>query len=296
MQGILEWGISVISAIQTVRTPFLDSFFQVVSNIGSEYFYFAALPLICTLINRKIGIRIAITIMVSVIINSLIKNFVEEPRPFLIDPSVTVIFENGFGFPSGHTQQAALFFGLLIFYVRKWWVIIPSALWVGLIGLSRMYLGVHYPTDVIGSICVAGAILFVHRQLVLHDKNLWNSATRLPLFLAVFFGSILAIVVVPAKDMVSSGALVSGFVAGLLTTPVVIAPLSSNWIERFKIAAITGAVLLLFFVGLKFLFPKYGEDYFMIFSFIRFFLCGFVLNALPLQWAQLTKEAARKQD
>lgn len=295
MHSILEWGVSVISAIQTVRSPSLDAFFLAVTNAGSEYFYFAALPIICTLINRKIGIRIAITILVSVMINSLIKNWVAEPRPFIIDPSVTVIFETGYGFPSGHTQQAALFFGLLMFYVRKWWVIVPGALWVGLVGLSRMYLGVHYPTDVLGAIAIAAAILFVHRQLVMRETNLWRDPMRVPLFLLVLSASIAASLFLPAKDMISSGGLLSGFVAGLLTTSANIPPLASDLKKRFMIAAVTGAVLLVVFVGLKFLLPKQGTDYYEVFSFIRYFACGFLLNALPLRLGQPKKAVAPKQ-
>jgi undecaprenyl-diphosphatase len=295
MHSILEWGVSVILAIQTVRTPFLDTFFQAISNGASEYFYFAALPIICTLIHRTIGIRIAITILASVMINSLIKHWVAEPRPFLIDPSVTVISETGFGFPSGHTQQAALFFGLVIFYYRRWWVIAAGAVIVGLVGLSRIYLGVHYPTDVAGAICIAGVILFVHRQLVMSGTKIWNSTMRLPLFLFVLFLSILASVAVSAKDMISAAGLASGLVAGLLTTSVHIAPLAKALKERIETAVLTAAALLVVFLGLKFAFPRNGENYYEVFSFIRYFACGFVLNALPLHLVQLRKGAAPKQ-
>jgi membrane-associated phospholipid phosphatase len=281
MNSILEWGICVIAAIQTARTPVLDEFFKGMSALGSEYFYFAALPFICTMVNRTIGIRIALTILVSVTLNSLIKHWVGEPRPFELDPSVMVVGETGYGFPSGHAQQAALFWGLAVLYIRKLWVTVVAAIFVGLVGLSRIYLGVHYPTDVLGSLVIAGFILFNYQMLVKYGHNLWRASTRIPVTGLVIAIAVLASTISPMKDMISGTALGAGLVAGLLVSPT-IPPLSTSIRRRFMLAAFTAIVLFLVFIGLKYIFPKNGETNYEVFSFVRYFACGFVLNAFPL--------------
>jgi hypothetical protein len=73
-----------------------------------------------------------------------------------------------------------------------------------------------------------------------------------------------------------------------------IAQLAHSFRGRAITAALTAAALLIVFLGLKFAFPKNGEDYYEVFSFLRYFVCGFVLNALPLHLAQLRKGAAPK--
>ena len=281
MQTVLEWGVSVIVAVQSSRSAYLDQVFVAITNLGSEYFYFAALPFICTVLSRTIGIRIALTILASVMINSLIKNLVGEPRPFTIDPSVALIAETGFGFPSGHTQQAALFWGLAYHYIRLWWIAALGATFVGLVGLSRIYLGVHYPTDVLGALVIAAIILFNYRLIVKHGHNLWRPSSHIPLFGLVMVIAILGSIAIPSKDMISAAGLGSGLIAGLVFA-VPIIPLSASWRRRLITAGATAVQLATIFFGLKLAFPSKGAPYYELFSFIRFFLCGLILNWFPL--------------
>lgn len=279
--AILEWGISVIAAIQTVRSPMLDQFFIGISDLGSAYFYFAALPIICTMVNRKIGIRIALAILFSVLINSILKFIVGEPRPFHIDPSVAVVSEEGFGFPSGHAQQAALFWGLAIYYLQRWWVTVLATLFVALVGLSRIYLGVHYPTDIIGSLIIAALILYGHNAFGPYFDRIWKPSLRFFGFALTLVVAVCACIYVPSKDMISAAGLGVGFVGGLLFTKS-IPPLAADIKHRFTVAALTAVVLLSVYVGFKLIFPAKGNENYEIFSFIRYFTCGVILNALPI--------------
>jgi membrane-associated phospholipid phosphatase len=267
--------------MQTLRTPLLDQFFIGVTHLGSEYFYFAALPFICTMLSRKVGIRIALAILASVMINCVIKTWVGEARPFVTHPGLNLVHEEGFGFPSGHAQQAALFWGLAALYLRNWFVVFIGALFVGMVGVSRVYLGVHYPSDVFASLVVAALILYNYSLLVKYGQNLWHPSRRVAVFGLVFAIAVLGCMAVSEKDMIAAGGLGSGLIAGLMFSTS-IPPLSPSWRERFVSAAITAFVLLVVFVGLKFAFPPKGTEYYTLFSFVRYFACGVVLNAFPI--------------
>lgn len=92
---------------------------------------------------------------VSFLLDYAIKKLVKRPRPFITDIHLVPVYRPGeYSFPSGHTSSS---FGTMTALSRaypKWYVIAPAMLWSTSVGYSRMYLGVHYPTDV-----AAGAVL-----------------------------------------------------------------------------------------------------------------------------------------
>ena len=104
---------------------------------------------------RKNALYIATSTATTYLLNLAIKQLVKRPRPFLTDPNLVPVYRaGGYSFPSGHTSSVFSAVTALSRAYPKWYVIAPSFLWAASVGYSRMYLGVHYPTDV-----GAGAIL-----------------------------------------------------------------------------------------------------------------------------------------
>ncbi len=111
----------------------------------------------------------ALTMIMSGVTNPILKNIFDRERPTLL----RLIDISGFSFPSGHAMGATAFFGSLMFVAHrilkgksKAFVISASALFIILISSSRVYLGVHYPTDIIAGI-VGGVICILLSQLIL---------------------------------------------------------------------------------------------------------------------------------
>ena len=104
---------------------------------------------------KRNGLYMAVSTATTYLLNLAIKQLVRRPRPFLTDPRLVPVYRPGeYSFPSGHTSSAFSAVTSLSRAYPKWYVIAPSFLWAAGVGYSRMYLGVHYPTDV-----TAGAVL-----------------------------------------------------------------------------------------------------------------------------------------
>jgi len=107
---------------------------------------------------------LVITVPPGMLLNVLLKNVFQRARPSFVDPLLTL---TSYSFPSGHAAAATLFYGLLAAYficrVKPWpWrvvIAVLAALMVALVGLSRIYLGAHYPSDVLAAVAASGGWL-----------------------------------------------------------------------------------------------------------------------------------------
>ena len=150
MTEILDAGVEIIQWLEAYRSPALTSFLLVVTDLGSTVGYLLILPIIWWGFSWKLGARIFVALVLSVYLNSLIKDVAALPRPFVYTDDVSNLrTPNEYSFPSGHAQQAAMFWGLLALHFRKRWFSALAAAIVFLIGFSRVYLGVHFPSDVV---------------------------------------------------------------------------------------------------------------------------------------------------
>lgn len=98
---------------------------------------------------RQNAMYIASSSAVNLLLTLVIKKIVKRPRPFLGQIKINAVYHPGqTSFPSGHTSSAFTTATALTQVYHKWYVIAPAYLWASSIGYSRMYLGVHYPSDV----------------------------------------------------------------------------------------------------------------------------------------------------
>lgn len=164
-----------------------------ITFLGNTEFYLLVMPLLYWCIDLSLGIRIGIILLVSGGLNNILKLGFASPRPFWVSPKVQGMVEaTGFGFPSGHAQNAASIWGLLAASVRQSWLKILAMLLILLIGLSRIILGVHFTHDVLVGWLVGLILLFIFLKLEepvknwFRDNSLGKQLLALVLVTAVF--------------------------------------------------------------------------------------------------------------
>ncbi|MDE3314748.1 phosphatase PAP2 family protein [Lacticaseibacillus zeae] len=104
------------------------------------------------------------------VLNVSIKYLIQRPRPFIADPQIRALVKaSGFSFPSGHSSGTMMFYGTIILLAwalfkhttSKWLITIPAVLMIGLTGYSRIFVRVHYPTDVFAGFSLGFALLML---------------------------------------------------------------------------------------------------------------------------------------
>lgn len=117
---------------------------------------------------KRAALSIGTGIAGSVVVGELlIKNIIQRKRPFHVIEGTRLISDGaaGFSFPSGHTTTSVGLVTGLAMYYPQWYIIAPAVVWSSLVILSRPYLGVHYPTDLLGGIAVGIVMQFLSREI-----------------------------------------------------------------------------------------------------------------------------------
>lgn len=123
---------------------------RLLSMLGQEDFYMLVMPVIYWSLDAALGLRVAIMLLLSNGLNAVFKVALHAPRPYWVDPQVKIyVTESSFGIPSGHAQNAASIWGLIAASLRTRWVKIALVVLIALIGISRLFLGVHFFRDVL---------------------------------------------------------------------------------------------------------------------------------------------------
>ena len=152
------------------RTPLLDKIMVFITSLGNGGMIWIAATILLLIPKktRKVGIMSGVALLGSLIINNhIIKNIVQRPRPFVTftDLQILIPTPSEFSFPSGHTASSFAAAGVFYSNLPKKFGV-PAVILAGLIGLSRLYVGVHYPTDVIAGIIMGVLLSFMAEQLV----------------------------------------------------------------------------------------------------------------------------------
>ncbi len=185
--------LSFILWVQQFSNPVLDGFFRWITLLGDQEYYMIVIPLLYWLWNKDFGIRFSLVFVTSIYLNTAIKyNYMTE-RP---DLAVRLIEEDGFSFPSGHAQGNTAFWGYLAREIDRRWAYGTAAVLIVLVAFSRVYLGVHYPVDIIAGVLIGLLILtgfeFLQRKYTLEMSGrryvLFTGGTVLLLFLNQSFG------------------------------------------------------------------------------------------------------------
>jgi membrane-associated phospholipid phosphatase len=267
LYGVYYWGITVIRAIQTIENPALTTLMRVLTALGTELFYIPVLLFIYWCVDTRRGARLGVLLIVSTWSNSFLKNLLGQPRPYTLDPSVGRGFEASYGIPSGHAQHSLVFW-IAAVPVKKSSLKIPARIaavfFILVIAFTRLYLGLHFPTDIFGG-WIAGGILLVLYFLF---------AGRLEALLAglnpryrMIIAALAAFLINASGAGVDQGGLFLGFCCGysLMNRRIGFAasapvrdkkPGAAILLARYVLGAV-GAALL--YLALKTLFPGEGS-------------------------------------
>ena len=164
-------GVEILQAIQTIQSPLLDRVLGLITNLHHEAVYILVLPLIYWLYDKRFGRYMFSVFVIGFWSNDFLKEVFRTPRP---DPAqVRVILAEtggGYAFPSGHAETPLVFWGAIADHVRRRWFTWAAGILVFLIGFSRLYIGVHWPLDVIGGWAIRLVVLW----LMVRSRRFWT--------------------------------------------------------------------------------------------------------------------------
>lgn len=254
--------METIKFIQSFSNDFLDTFFVFFTDLGGQ-----TLGLILTIYflwfrDKRYGYRLGFTVSLSLLINNMIKIFVNSPRP-IGEPGIRTLAEStatGTSFPSGHSQGTSTTFTSLILHKRSKFIIIIGIIMMILIPISRLYLGVHWPKDVIFGTLFG--ILSVFLADIIFDYV--EKTNNLYIFIIISIVSILSIAFLNSEDYIKSVGSLSALCIGyVLDQKYIKYDIKSNSTNPFMKLLIGLPILAILFLGIPEIIPFKPVMYFV---------------------------------
>lgn len=308
MDAIPQFELAITPFFQSLG-DWLTPVMQFFSFLGTEEFFLAVIPLLFWCVDSRLGLRIAVMLILTNTVKPALKMAFHWPRPYWINPQVTALApESSFGLPSGHAQDAASLWGLLIVSLRRRGVTAAAIIIILMIGLSRIYLGVHFLHDVLAGWAV-GLILVVlftrlerpvstwYARLGFGGKSLFALAAA-AVILLIGYGVRLSlggwsvppewvrnaamqwpdspIDPLDLEGFFTIAAIAFGMIfgLGLLSLTRTSVRSKGSWLQLTARYLIGMAGLLALYLGLRMIFPSEPEAAAQVFRFVRYALLG----------------------
>lgn len=308
METITQFELTITPFFQGLGN-WLTPVMQFFSFLGTEEFFLVVIPFLFWCVDSRLGLRIAVMLILTNTIKPSLKMAFHWPRPYWIDPQVRALAPEGsFGLPSGHAQDAASLWGLLIFSLRRWWVTAAAVILILMIGLSRIYLGVHFAHDVLAGWAV-GILLVVLFARLERPVSAWFGRMKFGGKSLFALGAAAAILLIGygvrlslggwsvPQEWASNAALqwpdepfnpldLEGFYTiaaiafgmifglGLLSLTRISVRSEGSWLKLTTRYLIGMAGLLVLYLGLRMIFPAEPGAVAQAFRFVRYALLG----------------------
>ncbi|OON92869.1 MAG: hypothetical protein ATN31_07700 [Candidatus Epulonipiscioides saccharophilum] len=204
----MPFEIQILQYLESIRNPFLNMLMETITFSAEIAFLGSIVIILYWCIDKEFAYKLVFIVLVNALFTSYVKNIVRKPRPFelgIVKP-LRVETAPGYSFPSGHTSTATSFWGGAYYILKKKNILIVAIIMSIMVGFTRMYLGVHFPTDIIGGILIGITSIICAKMMLDNDK---------PLLLVTALLTLLVLILPTPDEIVLSVSCLFGLISGV---------------------------------------------------------------------------------